>query len=234
MSNIENTYWIIPSFNEGESLLGVCADLQERGITPDRIVLVDDGSTSGVLSKESTTPSDVIVIRHFINLGQGAALQTGIDYALSVGADFLVTFDADGQHDVSDALAMLERLEVDGSLECVIGSRFLGQAVDMPTSRKLTLKLGILFTYFVTGHLFSDVHNGLRVFRSNFFKHFSFSENRMEHASEILEYLARNKHLFDEHAVTIRYTNYSLEKGQSSGNAIRIAAKTILNKLTQP
>jgi glycosyltransferase involved in cell wall biosynthesis len=229
--DIENTYWVIPCFNEGESLVTVLNDLCSVGVPANRLIVIDDGSSSGVVLQPTALPPGVVVLRHVINLGQGAALQTGVDFALSQGANYLITFDSDGQHSKDDAIMMLKSLCDRKELQCLVGSRFLGETIGMPGSRGVTLKLGILFTYFMTGYRFTDVHNGLRVFRSSFFDGFRFYENRMEHASEIMEHLARNANEFEEYPVTITYTEYSQEKGQSSMNSIKIAIKTIAAKL---
>ncbi|MFT5047541.1 MAG: glycosyltransferase involved in cell wall biosynthesis [Porticoccaceae bacterium] len=225
----ENTFWVIPSFNEGETLITVIENLFQQGVNPAYIVLVDDGSTRGVLIEHLQLPA-ASVLRHLVNIGQGAALQTGIDYAISAGAQYVVTFDADGQHRYDDARAMLDHLDKRQNLSCLIGSRFLGSTEGMPASRGFTLRLGILFTQFVTGYRFTDVHNGLRVFRARFFRDFRFMENRMEHASEILDHLSRHPSTFEEFPVTIEYSSYSLDKGQGSLNGVKIAFRTILSK----
>jgi len=107
------------------------------------------------------------VVSHPINLGQGAALQTGIEFALANDAEFVVTFDADGQHLVKDAIEMVTVAEARG-LDVVIGSRFLrGRPQSIPLSRYVILKLAVLFTRFTTRLDVSDTHNGLRVFSAS-------------------------------------------------------------------
>src|SRR5690606_171173 len=103
-----------------------------------------------------------MVVRHPVNLGQGAALQTGIEYALSLGAEYIVNFDADGQHDSSEIMGMVAALKESGT-EIALGSRFLGGVENLPRSRRSMLKAAILFTRLTSGGSFTDVHNGFRV-----------------------------------------------------------------------
>ena len=100
--------------------------LTEALATFPNIVCVDDGSADGSVAQIATTRARLV--RHPVNLGQGAALQTGIEYARAQpGARYFVTFDADGQHRVADAIAMVDRLRA-GEADVVLGSRFAGGA----------------------------------------------------------------------------------------------------------
>jgi glycosyltransferase involved in cell wall biosynthesis len=166
-----------------------------------------------------------------INRGQGAALQTGIRFALKKGAQAIVTFDADGQHDVHEVQAMLERLG-HGDVDVVLGSRFLGKSAEgMPVSRWMVLKLGVLFTRVVSRIGVTDTHNGLRVLSRKAAEKIRITMDRMEHASEILDEICRHQLRFCEHPVTVRYTAETMEKGQSSLNGLRIASKLLLARM---
>ena len=162
------------------------------------------------------------VLTHPINLGQGAALQTGIDYALLQGAKYIVTFDADGQHAASEILPMLSALQAKDAQVC-LGSRFIGSTKNISSSRKLLLKAALLYTRLTSnGIQITDVHNGFRILTEKFCRKFRFTQNRMAHASEILSYIAKHKIDFIEFPVTIAYTDYSIRKGQKGINSIRI------------
>ena len=224
---LHGTFLVIPAYNEATRLPGVLADLSARY---PHIVVVDDGSeddTFGV-AREATPH----VLRHIINRGQGAALQTGFEYALARGARFLVTYDADGQHRAEDVVALLTPL-ARGECDVTLGSRFLGDTVDMPTVRRITLKLGVLFTRFFSRIPITDTHNGLRGFTRHGAAQIQLRSDRMAHASEILDLIQRVKLTFREVPVRIQYTRYSLAKGQPSHNAIRIAFEYLANRLAR-
>jgi glycosyltransferase involved in cell wall biosynthesis len=125
-------------------------------------------------------------MKHILNRGQGAALQTGIRFALEQGARVIVTFDADGQHDPDDIPAMIAPV-LNGECDVTLGSRFLGHAHNIPITRKMMLKGGILFTWFVSGIQVTDVHNGFRAFSREAARQISIRIDRMGHASELLD-----------------------------------------------
>ncbi len=210
---------VIPAHNE-ENIVGqVLSDLGPYGY---HIAVVDDGSTDQTSAAALRYP--VTVLRHITNLGQGAALQTGIRYALSFPETrFIATFDADGQHHACDLPAMLEACKK-GRYDVVLGSRFMkeGQAVNMPTAKKIVLKLAIWFTRINTGLRLSDTHNGLRVMTAEAAGKIRIHQNGMAHASEILSQIAAYKMRFCEIPVTVTYTDYSLQKGQSILNLVNI------------
>jgi glycosyltransferase involved in cell wall biosynthesis len=221
MSKDDKLWFVIAAFNEGSMIMDVV-----RRVTPmAHVVVVDDGSSddTGDLSLEAGAH----VATHMINRGQGAALQTGIDYALAQGAEHIVTFDADGQHDADEALAMVEVCRAEG-LDVVLGSRFLGKAVNMPTSRRLTLKAAVLFTRLTTGLKLTDAHNGLRVLSRNAAQRIRIHQDRMAHASEILSLIGKHKIAYREFPVTITYSEYSLAKGQKISNSVRILEDIML------
>ena len=147
---------VVPAYNEGPRLAPTLRDL--CAAYPN-VVVVDDGSRDDTAAV--ALQANVWLLRHVLNRGQGAALQTGIDFALQHGAGAVVTFDADGQHDVRDIAVLLQPLRA-GQADVVLGSRFLGQTVGLPLSRRLVLKLGVLFTRCVSRVRVTDAHNGLR------------------------------------------------------------------------
>jgi polyprenyl-phospho-N-acetylgalactosaminyl synthase len=191
------------------------------------VVVVDDASTDG--TSEVLKDSPVYLLRHCLNRGQGAALQTGIEFALSQGAEIVVTFDADGQHDVLEIPAMVAPI-LAGECEVTLGSRFLGRTEGMPLTRRLLLKAGVLFTRVFSRVRMSDIHNGFRALSARAAARIHLQMDRMAHASEILEQIQRSGLRYREVPVTIRYTSYSIGKGQSSWNAVRIAFELLLRR----
>lgn len=228
MSNpSEHLYVVIAAFNE-ECIIGnTVADVRK---VASHIIVVDDASSDA--TGERASAAGALVARHPVNMGQGAALQTGIEYALSLGAEYIVTFDADGQHDATEIMGMLQALHARGA-DIVLGSRFLGGTTGLPASRRLMLKAAILFTRLTGGGRFTDVHNGFRIMSRRFAERFEFRQNRMAHASEILNYIARHKVPYIEHPVTIHYTDYSISKGQRNINSLRIIMELLLGKISK-
>lgn len=215
---------VIAAYNEAGALAQVLADLPAPGR---EVVVVDDGSFDHTAR---TVPPAVHRLRHPVNRGQGAALLTGIRHALAQGAEVVVTFDADGQHDPADIPGLVAPI-LAGECDVVLGSRFLGHTEAMPWSRRLVLKLGILFTRVVSRIRVTDVHNGLRAFSRQAATDLQISMDRMAHASEILDQVRAHGWRYREVGVTVRYSAYSLAKGQTSWNAVRIAAQLMLEKL---
>lgn len=221
----DSTWIVIAAYFEENSIRTVLDDLQRNGYF--NIVVVDDGSTDK--TSEIAKRKDATVLHHVMNRGQGAALQTGITYALSQGAQFIVTFDADGQHQASDIQKLLQPLVV-GEADVCLGSRFLGTASEVPLIRKVLLKCGVVLMYLMYGIKLTDSHNGLRAFTRSAAEKIKITTDRMEHASQILEEIMENKLRYREIPVTIKYTAYSLKHGQSSLNAVNIAYQMLKNK----
>jgi glycosyltransferase involved in cell wall biosynthesis len=222
-----NIWIVIPAYNEGEVIRSVVAGLREKY---SNIVLVDDCSTDETGSAAAETGA--VVLRHAINLGQGAALQTGLKFAVARGADYVVTFDADGQHRVED-IAVLMDVHRRKNSDITIGSRFLGSTQNLPTLKKMVLKLAVLFTRMTSGLQLTDAHNGLRLFTGRAAKMISITQNRMAHASEIVDQIQRLRLKVAEAPVTIIYTEYSIRKGQKLSNAFNILAELFVGRLTK-
>jgi glycosyltransferase involved in cell wall biosynthesis len=216
---------VVPAYNEAQSIGCVTSVLLSEGYS---VVVVDDGSDDDTARVAGA--SGATVLKHCQNLGQGAALQTGIAFSLQFGAKFICTFDADGQHCVDDIRAMWTRL-TQGELDIVLGSRFLGSPVGISLSRKLLLKAAVLFTRIHCGLKLTDTHNGLRLMRSEAASKLEFSQLGMAHATEILNQIAFHKLKYSEVPVTILYTPYSKAKGQTCLDSIRILADLVIGRM---
>lgn len=216
---------VIAAYNEARMIGDVVRDAR-RLFT--HVVVVDDGSRDATAELARAAGATVLV--HPVNLGQGAALQTGIAYAAVSDFGFVVTFDADGQHRPEDAWEMLSLLESSGA-DVALGSRFLGGTESMPTSRRILLRAATIFTRLTTGLQVTDAHNGLRAMRIEAARRIRIRQNRMAHASEILEEIARQNLRYVESPVTIRYTEYSMAKGQSGFGAFNILLDLLLARL---
>jgi glycosyltransferase involved in cell wall biosynthesis len=218
-------YVILPAYNEATVIVTTIKDLLSKEFN---IVVVDDGSTDDTELLVRKLP--VFYLKHLINLGQGAALQTGIDFAIKRNADFVITFDADGQHLSNDIDQMITLAEK--GFDVVFGSRFLsGSITNISGPRKFFLQAARLFNFIISGIFLSDAHNGLRLFTRHAARQLNITQNGMSHATEILMQVKKNKLRYIECPVTIRYTEYSLKKGQTLLGGFKIIQDIILNKL---
>lgn len=210
-----DTYVVIAAFNEAQVIRGVVTEVAAQGYP---VVVVDDGSRDETFT-HARSPG-VTVLRHAVNLGQGAALQTGIEYALRRGARHIVTFDADGQHSVEDIPALVAAL---ATHDIALGSRFLGkQVVGASRGRKVLLRSATALSNRMSGMKLTDAHCGLRAFRATATPALCITQDRMAHASELLRKIHTSGLRVVEVPVTIKYTEHSMSKGQGGFQAIRI------------
>jgi glycosyltransferase involved in cell wall biosynthesis len=208
---------VVPAYNEAVTIGTVVADLRHRF---GQVVCVDDGSRDD--TAHLARAAGAVVVRHAVNLGQGAALQTGFEHVLrSTDAEFCVTFDADGQHLVDDAVRMVEALRQSGS-EVALASRFTGRTEAMPWRRRELLRAAVWFTRRTTGLKVSDTHNGLRVLRRSALRRMHLSQRGMAYASELQAQVAHEALSYVEVPTTVLYTDYSRAKGQRNINAVNI------------
>ena len=211
--------WIIvPAFDEGPVIGDVIADL--RSVFP-HVVCVDDGSRDD--TARIALAAGAHVVRHPVNLGQGAAIQTGVEYARSrPGASVFATFDADGQHRVKDVVSMVERLRR-GDVDIVIGTRFDGSMIShTPALKRLILKAAVWLSPSSRRLGLTDAHNGLRVFNRTVADNLALTMSGMSHAGEFVSLIAENGWRVAEEPVEILYTDYSMAKGQPLLNGVNI------------
>lgn len=226
MTDTSSIFVIIPCYNEASVLRKTVEEVLEKGY---RIVIVDDCSKDH--SKKQLSGLPVYYLRHRVNMGQGAALQTGIDFAKKKGAKYFVTFDADGQHDSSDIAGMLGFLEKENA-DIVFGSRFLpGSKTNVSRSRSFALNMGRYINYFVSGIMLSDSFNGLRLFSKQTADKIRITENRMAHPVEFLMLTAAKKLKYAEYPVSIHYSEYSKNKGLKNRDGIKILFEMFLYKI---
>ncbi len=219
----DEVWLVVPLYNEARVIGDVVRSARE--VFP-HVVCVDDGSTDD--SATVAQRAGAVVVRHPVNLGQGAALQTGFEYALTQpGMQWAVTFDADGQHQVADVVEMLALARADG-LDVVFGSRFLDQRTQAGLVKKTVLRLAVAYTNLTTRTRLTDAHNGLRVLARSVVERIDITQNRMAHASELVSQIGGMGVRYAESPVHILYTDYSRSKGQSVWNAVNILVELIL------
>ena len=218
---------VVPAYNEGRRLAAV---LDELSRTFHHVVVVDDGSTDR--TTEVARHHGCFVLRHSFNRGQGAALQTGITFALREGADAVVTFDADGQHQTADLAALLEPV-LSGRADVALGNRFASRQSNVPGFRKAVLQLGRVFTFLTSGVRVGDCHNGYRAFSRTGALALSLKQDRMAHASEIYDQIRNAGLVYEEVPVTIRYSAETLAKGQKLSNSVSVLFHYLYGKIVQ-
>ena len=218
---------VVPGYNEAEVIGRVVAGVVAAYPF---VIVVDDCSTDATAVRAAG--AGATVLRHAVNLGQGAALQTGISYALQQGAAMIVTFDADGQHRVEDIAVLLETQARTGA-DVVAGSRFLGSAVGLPPARRLLLRAAVRFTRLTSGVALTDAHNGLRLLTRHAASRIRITQNRMSHASELMDQVGALRLRIVEAPVTVIYTAYSLAKGQRLSNSISILFELLVARMSR-
>ncbi|WP_409430521.1 glycosyltransferase family 2 protein [Mycobacterium sp. SMC-16] len=224
MSPYRDVWIVIPAYNEASVIADVVADV--RAVFPN-VVCVDDGGRDD--TGDRAFAAGAHVVRHPVNLGQGAAIQTGVEYARSrPGAQFFATFDADGQHRVKDVVRMLDRLQTE-DLDIVIGTRFADQPPDrMPMLKRLLLPIVAKLSRSSRQLHLTDAHNGLRVFNKTVADGLNLTMNGMSHASEFVSLIVENHWRIAEQPVQILYTDYSMSKGQPLVNGVNIIVDGLL------
>lgn len=216
----DDVWVVIPLYNEVEVIAEVVTSVRQ---SLPNVVCVDDGSADE--SAAAAARAGAMVVRHPTNLGQGAALQTGFEYVLArAGCRWVVTFDADGQHQIGDVLAMLHKARVE-QLDVVFGSRFLDDRTEASRAKRAVLRMAVAYTNLTTRTRLTDAHNGLRLMSRDVVARLDITQNRMAHASELVAQIGAMNVRYGESPVHILYTEYSRAKGQSLWNGVNILAE---------
>jgi len=210
--------WIVvPAFNEAGVIGSVITDL--RSVFT-HVVCVDDGSDDD--TGDIALRAGAHLVRHPVNLGQGAAIQTGVEYARrQPGAQVFGTFDADGQHRVEDLVTMIDRLRR-GDVDVVIGTRFGAGVTRPPLLKRIVLQTAVRLSPRGRTLGLTDSNNGLRVFNKTVADGLDITLNGMSHATEFIMLIAENHWRVAEQPVEVLYTEYSQSKGQPLLNGVNI------------
>lgn len=217
----DDTWLVVPCYNEGP----VIGDVLRNALkTFPNIVAVNDGSADN--STADIHAAGAHLVNHPVNLGQGAAIQTGVEYARAQpGARYFVTFDADGQHQVHDVVRMVDRLRTE-PVDIIVGTRFADGANtdNVPWIKRLVLRTVVFLSPRSRRLGLTDAHNGLRAFNAKVASEMNIRMNGMSHASEIVNMMDHHGWRVAEEPVDILYTEYSMSKGQSLVNGVNILA----------
>jgi glycosyltransferase involved in cell wall biosynthesis len=220
----QDVWIVVPAYNEASVIGDVVADIRS---VFDHVVLVDDGSKDN--TGDIALRAGAHVVPHPVNLGQGAAIQTGVEYARSQpGAAVFATFDADGQHRLKDVVRMIDRLSTD-DVDMVVGTRFAEPSASKPPLLKRIILRVAAFVSPSSRRLgLTDAHNGLRVFNKTVADRLNITMSGMSHASEFIALAVENGWRVEEEPVEILYTEYSKSKGQPLLNGVNIVFDGLL------
>lgn len=215
---------VLPVYNEQPHLVAEIAHALKSYV--DEIVVVDDGSNKQ-FDYSALAGQHVYLLNHLLNRGQGAALQTGTDYALRLGADIIIHFDADGQHRIADIPALIEPIQ-NGRADFVFGSRFLGQSANLPLVKKyFILPIAKIINRLFTGLRLTDAHNGLRAFSRSAAQQIHLTQDRMAHATQYPYLVKKYKIKYTEVPVKIIYHEF----GQGINGGIKILKELLIDKI---
>lgn len=218
-----NIFVVVPAYNEAKKIRSVIEEILTKF---KNVVVVSDGSKDATHEEVKTLP--IYYCEHAINLGQGAALKTGTELAIQLGAEIIVHVDADGQHcfeDIEKVAAMMEK----GGVDIAIGSRFLGIKSNIPKIKRLILFLAKIFTRLLLRIKITDPQSGLRAFRADVWPLMQFSYDDFKHCTEILFLIKKNQLRFIEVPIRVNYDKYSSNK--QIRPKIRMATELLVDKL---
>lgn len=212
---------VIPAYNEATRIASVVQAIKSHA---GEVIVVDDGSADG--TGDAAEKAGATVVRHIDNRGAGAATMTGIEAARILGADVIITIDADEQHDPSDIPALLQALD-NQKADIVFANRF-GQRNNIPAIRRVFNGIGNIVTLFATGKWVSDSQCGFKVFGTKAVNEINLRMSGFEFCTEIVRESVHHKWKIAEVPVKVVYSEYTLAKGQSFANGVRTAFKILL------
>ena len=213
----DDIYILIPVFNESEKIGNVVSELKKYF---KNIIVVNDGSSDNSL--EILKKYEVKILSHSHNLGQGAAISTGLRYIKSKKNAFAaVTFDADGQHQTEDAINFAKEI-ISSKVDIIFGSRFLKHEKNIPFLKRKVLKIVNFFTRKFSKINLTDSHNGLKAIKVSIIDKLNFKSNRFAFESEIIHLISKQKIPYKELPTNTLYTSYSKKKGQKLSNGLLI------------
>ncbi|MBI2458943.1 MAG: glycosyltransferase family 2 protein [Parcubacteria group bacterium] len=214
-SNGVKIFCVIPAFNEEKNIAEIINQVYPL---VDKLVIVDDGSTDK--TADFITEEGVVLLKHIINRGQGAALRTGTAYGLAKGADIIIHFDADGQFLARDLECIAAPIKA-GAAEVVFGSRFLNgeHSSAMPVFKKyfiMPLARAVNKVFFNIN--LTDPQSGFRAMSREAARRISWQQDRMAHCSEIMFEVKKHNFKVKEIPVRVIYHNF----GQSFFSGLKI------------
>lgn len=219
-----HTTVILIAFNEERTINDIIERTKLQGF--DDIIVVDDGSIDR--TRTFAQELGVKVISHMINRGAGAATQTGIDYALDHGAEYIVTLDSDGQHYPEDIETLLDGIISSGA-DMVIGNRFLSKKNSIPMTRKIMNRIGNYITFLFTGQYFEDSQSGFKILTRTAAKKIRLNTDGYEFCMEMIIKAVQNNLFIVNAPIAVMYSKTSMSKGQNLFTGISTALNMMVN-----
>jgi polyprenyl-phospho-N-acetylgalactosaminyl synthase len=205
----EKVYVIVPVYNEEEEILDVLNDLKRYF---KNILVVNDGSTDS--TSDILELSNVDTLSHLINLGAGAAISSGFEaIKRKKNIKAVITFDADGQHSAEDANDFAHEI-ISCSEDVIFGSRFIAHSKNIPLIKKIILSIITFITNVITKVKLTDAHNGMNAFKTSCLEKILINIDGFGFATQIVNSVGKNSLSFKEMPTNIKYTDYSIKKGQ--------------------
>lgn len=221
-TDMSSVFIVIPAKNEERYISSLVEQIKALGF--EKIVIVNDCSTDNTKKIADSIP-DITVLDHVINLGPGAATQTGIAHAIEQNAKMILTIDADLQHDPLDLLKLVAHMtETDSDL--VIGSRFIKNN-DIPNTRIFYNKVANVVSFFLTGKMLTDSQSGLKAISIKLAKKLDLKYDGFEFCMEIIKQAKVTKSVISEVPVNVRYTPETTAKGQNLRSGINMISRLI-------
>lgn len=220
--DLSSVHIVIPAKDEATRIGNVLGTILQLGYR--NVVVIDDGSEDGTAALAETY--GVKVLRHVLNLGAGAATQTGITYALEKGAEVIVTIDGDHQHLPEDIENLVAALHEKGT-QVALGCRFYGNNPDIPRTRLLYNRAGNLLTFLLTGLRVNDSQSGMKAFRADFARDIKIRRNGFEFCVEIIQHIRWRKASWCEVPISVIYTADTMSKGQNFWSGVKMLLRLV-------
>ena len=222
----KDVYLVVPAFNEEKTVSQIIEGIADKGYN---VILVNDGSKDKTLKlaieSKRKYPNQIFVVSHVINRGLGAALKTGMVVALNKGAKYIVTFDADGQHEIEDIPKVCKPLQ-DGDADVVIGAR---PFEDMPISKSFANIIMNALTLIFYGRNVKDSQSGLRAFTAHAADVINIVSRGYGVSSEFIKEISDKKLRLAEVTITTIYTPETQNKGTDAIVGLKILTKMVLD-----
>lgn len=204
-------YIVIPSYNEGDRVARVVKEVAAAGYT--NIIIVDDGSDDESVSAEAL--SDVVILRHPINRGAGAATETGLQYCREVaGFDAVVTIDADTQHDPGDIDKLLTAHNQEKA-DITVGNRFMDGNNEIPGAVRFFNRIANVTTTALAGIMVTDSQSGFKVLSKKAVELIHLEHDNYEYCSELFVKAHQHKLKIINVPVRVYYPEEIRGKGQN-------------------
>jgi glycosyltransferase involved in cell wall biosynthesis len=219
------TFIVMPAFNEAPAIQSAIREVTDCGYS--RLIVVDDGSNDDTCER-ARAMEGVVAVRHCLNRGKGAAVKTGIEAAKRLGADRVVTIDADGQHNPRDIAAMLALIE--RGYDVVLGTR-LRNPRGMPLHKIAANLAGNCATWVLYGLWVTDSQSGFRAYSRRAIDQIETRTDRYEYDTEVIREIKRHRLKFTELPIEVRYTPYSMSKHnrQSIKNGVKALIRLLVS-----